>query len=241
MLKQILHKLTNTDAIQWEEHLGPCLWAYRTTIGVNGFTPYFLQYVREPNIPQTMLHSSFGVENDATERYQQLADAFHTAAKCTEEARHYNNARRQRQVNVTPLQIGDRVVVKVNERVPLDLRWNHPYLVFRIKGSVVFLIDQRTGNRHVVNREKVRPAPVEDWSPVRPRVKRTQRPPRMPPPTAPPADPGKRRAPRRPAHSTREPDTSPGCSNTKRMRTSPILVPQLSIKLTGQRKRPTPS
>ena len=86
MLKQILHKLTNTDAIQWEEHLGPCLWAYRTTIGVNGFTPYFLQYGREPGIPQTMLHSSFGVENDATERYQQLADAFHTAAKYTEEA-----------------------------------------------------------------------------------------------------------------------------------------------------------
>ena len=95
MLKQILRKLTITNAVQWEEQLGPCLWVYRTTIGVNGFTPYFLQYGCEPNIPQTMLHSSFGVENDATERYQQLADAFHIAAKCTEEAQHYNNERRQ--------------------------------------------------------------------------------------------------------------------------------------------------
>ena len=247
-LKQILRKLTNTAATQWEEQLGPCLWAYRTTIGINGFTPYFLQYGREPGIPQTTLHSSFGVENDATERYLQLADAFNTATKCTE-ARHYNNARRQRQANITPLQVGDRVVVKVNERVPLDPRWDHPYLVFRIKGSVIFLIDQRTGNRRVVNREKVLPAPVEDWSPVRPRVKRTQRPPRVPPPPAPPADPGNRRAPRRPAHSTGESDTSPDCSNTKRKRTSYIpTTPMLTsptpepmdVDITESRKPPGP-
>ena len=74
------------------------------------------------------------------------------------------------------LEVGDRVVVRAQERAPLDPRWDHHYLVTTVKGSVIFLTDQRTGARRVVNREKVLLAPVDDWTPVKPRVKRTQRP-----------------------------------------------------------------
>ena len=67
-------------------------------------------------------------------------------------------------------------MVRAQERAPLDPRWDHHYLVTMVKGSVIFLTDQRTGARRVVNREKVLLAPVDDWTPVKPRVKRTQRP-----------------------------------------------------------------
>ena len=67
-------------------------------------------------------------------------------------------------------------MVRAQERAPLDPRWDHHYLVTMVKGSVIFLTDQRTGARRVVNREKVLLAPVDDWTPVKPRVKRMQRP-----------------------------------------------------------------
>ena len=175
-IKQILRKLTNTDAARWEEKLGPSLWSYRITPSVNGFTPYFLQYGKEPRIPRQALHPEYTIINDATERYQQLANSFQTAAKQTEEARRHNIERKTRKANAEPLEVGDRVVVRAQERAPLDPRWDHHYLVTMVKGSVIFLTDQRTGARRVVNREKVLLAPVDDWTPVKPRVKRTQRP-----------------------------------------------------------------
>ena len=175
-IKQILRKLTNTDANQWEEKLGPTLWAYRVTPSVNGFTPYFLQYGRESRIPRQPLHATYGIENDATERYQQLANSFQSAARQTELVRHTNFERRTRQANASPLEVGDKVVIKAHERAPLDPKWDHPYLVTKIRGSVIFLTDQRSGARRVVNREKVLLAPIDDWVAVKPRVKRTQRP-----------------------------------------------------------------
>ena len=93
-IKQILRKLTNTDAARWEEKLGPSLWSYRITPSVNGFTPYFLQYGKEPRIPRQPLHPEYDIINDATERYQQLANSFQTAARQTEEALRHNTERK---------------------------------------------------------------------------------------------------------------------------------------------------
>ena len=50
-LKNVLRKLVNNRSAEWEEQLGAALWAHRVTRGPNGFTPFQLQYGREPRVP----------------------------------------------------------------------------------------------------------------------------------------------------------------------------------------------
>ena len=178
-LKNILRKLTNTRAEEWEDCLAAALMAYRCTPGVNGFTPYFLHYGREPDVPlQRLLRPTPDIEADAVERYDHLATAFQQAARNTEQSRVYNYKRLMRQANATPLSVGDKVVVKVNERVSLDPRWDHLYIVTSVRGSVISITDQRSGHRRVVNREKLLPVSATEWEHVQQRVKRASRPPR---------------------------------------------------------------
>ena len=51
-LKEMLGKLVNTRPQLWEQHLSAALWAQRIAVSsVTGFSPYFLQYGREPPVP----------------------------------------------------------------------------------------------------------------------------------------------------------------------------------------------
>ena len=203
-LKQILRKLTNAKAEEWEDHLSAALYAYRCTPGVSGFTPYFLHYGREPEPPlHRLLSSPSDIGTQAVERYDHLATAFQQAARNVQQSRRYNHARLQRQANAAPLSVGDTVLVKVNERVTMDPRWDHKYLVTAIRGSVISVTDQRTGHRKVLNRDKLLPVTATGWEGVNPRVKRASRPPRhtLPPPTVAnrqPAEAAPRAAPRAP-------------------------------------------
>ena len=187
-LKTILRKLVNTRAEMWEDQLAASLSAYRHTPGVNGFSPFFLLYGRLPtSLSQRLLQPEVPVETDAVNRYDLLTTAYQQAARNTEASQLANHNRLAAQSNATPLQPGDTVVLKVNERVALDPRWDHLYVVTNVRGSVVSIADQRTGHRKVVNRDKLLPVGADGWENVQHRVKRGRRPPRHTTAAAPPA------------------------------------------------------
>ena len=63
-----------------------------------------------------------------------------------------------------------------HEKAPLDAKWDHEYIVTRVKGPVLTVVNQRTNKRRVVNRDKVKLVnPDLEWDDVRPRPTRTAR------------------------------------------------------------------
>ena len=188
-LKALLRKCVNCAADQWEDHVGAALWAYRISRhDASGFSPYFLQYGREPRVPLSRLLSNRQPEDrDAVYRFDLLADVFKQAATNTASSRRYNRERLKQRSHMGVFHVGDKVVILVNERAPLDPHWDFLYTVTAVRGPVVTITDQRSGHRKVLNSDKLLLVDADlDWDHVNPRVKRHRRPPHQPA-VAPPA------------------------------------------------------
>ena len=92
-----------------------------------------------------------------------------------EESRHYNWERLSKQACAGEINHGDHVVVVAQESTPLDPKWDHGYVVTRVRGSVITVVGPRN-RRRVLNRDKIKLAhPDSDWQDLRPRLTRTQR------------------------------------------------------------------
>ena len=172
-IKNMIRKLVNSRAGDWERCLGPALWAHRTSCSVvTGYTPYFLTYGRHPIVPKQKLLSrqaNSGPELLA-ERLDELSLAFKEAARRTAESRVYNMQRLQRQANAKELHLGDHVCLRAHDRAGLDARWDHGYVIVRIRGPIITVIGPHN-SRKTVNREHVRLVdPTIDWEELNPRV-----------------------------------------------------------------------
>ena len=178
-IKNMLRKLTNNKACSWEEHLGPALWAYRiSTSTVTGYTPFFLQYGRKPRAPLTrMLGRTDGADpRSFGQRLDALAEAFQDAARATEDSRKYNRTRLQKRATAGPLQPGDHVIMTSQERAPLDSKWDHVFIVTKVRGPVISIYNQEKNKYRTVNRNKLRLVePDLVWDDVNHRVTRTER------------------------------------------------------------------
>ena len=170
------------------------MWAYRVTRhDASGFSPYFLQYGREPRVPLSRLVSKRQPEDaDAVHRFDLLTDAFCQSASNTEYSCRYNHQRLAQRARAGELVLGDKVLLRVSERAPMDPHWDFLFTVVAVRGPVVTIADQRSGARKVLNRDKLLLVdPDLDWDHVNPRVKRHRRPPHQPGvPSATPIVPG---------------------------------------------------
>ena len=179
-LKNILRKLVNARSGEWEDCLGSALWAHRVSASVvTGYNPYFLTFGRQPPVPWArLLCTPEGTETDVlAARLDELSRAFKDATRRTEESRLYNHERLRKKARACDLRVGDHVVTLAQESSPLDPKWDHGYVVTRIRGSVVTVIGPKN-KRRTLNRDKVRLVdPESDWDTLRPRLTRTQRPP----------------------------------------------------------------
>ena len=172
-IKEIIRKLVNAKAGEWERCLGPALWAHRVSHSVvTGYTPYFLTYGRHPITPkQKLLSCAIGSsESILAERLDTLSSAFQEAARRTEESRHSNMQRPQRRATAGDLSLGDHVCVLAQGRTSMDPKWDHGFIVTRIRGPVVTVVGPRN-SRRAVNRVHVRLVdPGADWEELNPRV-----------------------------------------------------------------------
>ena len=179
-LKNILRKLVNARSGEWEDCLGSALWAHRVSASVvTGYNPYFLTFGRQPPVPWArLLCTPEGTETDVLAALlDELSRAFKDAARRTEESRLYNHERLRKKARAGDLRVGDHVVTLAQESSPLDPKWDHGYVVTRIRGSVVTVIGPKN-KRRTLNRDKVRLVDPESvWDTLRPRLTRTQRPP----------------------------------------------------------------
>ena len=117
-----------------------------------------------------------GAENHVlASRVEELSEAFREAAKRTERSCLYNRERLTQGARAENITVGDTIAIRAMEGAPLDPKWDHGYVVTRVRGSVVTAVGP--GNRRrTVNRCQVRLVDAEAaWEELRPRQTRTQR------------------------------------------------------------------
>ena len=120
-IKAILRKLVNARGGEWEDCLGPALWAHRvSTSDVTGYSPYFLTYGRQPPVPWARLWAPPAeAENHVlASRVEELSEAFREAAKRTERSRLYNRERLTQGARAENITIGDTIAIHAMEGVP---------------------------------------------------------------------------------------------------------------------------
>ena len=82
-IKDILHKLSNNDAQNWEDHVGPTLAAHRNAVStVTGYNHFFLIYGRQCRMPMTRMMLARG-ENPFGNCLDDLTQAFQKARAST--------------------------------------------------------------------------------------------------------------------------------------------------------------
>ena len=144
--KPLKEKLVNARSANWEKCLGPALWAHRVSQSVvTGFTPYFLTYGMHPVVPKKMLfsHKEGSGPQWIGEHLDELSLAFKDAARNTEDSRFYNTRRLQQKANAGLIEIGDHVCVLAHDRNTMDPKWDHRYVVMRLRGPVVMVLGPR--------------------------------------------------------------------------------------------------
>ena len=131
-LKNMLRKLVNSRADEWEKYLGDALYVHRTVESVStGYTPFFLTYARHPNKAHTALRVRHpgNTNTCVAERVDTLSRCLQYAVKSREVSRKYNRQRAEDAANAEILQVGDPVLLKVQEPGPLDRRYDPGFIV----------------------------------------------------------------------------------------------------------------
>ena len=174
-LKEILQKLMNNNPAAWEDKLGDALYAYRNAVSVtNGHTPFYLLYGRDARVPLSRTLNTPDT-NVFGNRLDDLGAALKTARHLTADSRRYNRERLAERANAKHLTVGDRVVVKAEERITFSSRWDPYWIVTRTRDPVVWLQQQQTGKTKILNREKVKLVdPSIAWDECNPRPVRAQ-------------------------------------------------------------------
>ena len=177
-IKEMLKKLVNSHASDWETYLGDVLLAHRTTSSdATNYSPFYLTYGRHPNRPHMQLYKTMeGSKNvNAARRIDELSLSLQEAVRNRALNRQYNFDRAERAANAGPLKVGDAVLLQVNDPGSLDRKFDPGYIVTRVWGSVITCVGPEN-TRRTVNRDQVKKVDIDvNWEQIRPRLSRGQR------------------------------------------------------------------
>ena len=151
-LEEAMRAYVNYKQDDWDEHLVALELAYNCSVQRStGFSPYYLNYGYDPNLPLDAAVNSSRVSNNPTaaDRIQQLHDAISLAKKNLAEAQnrqaHYANLKRREvelEVGQSVLLSTQHLALKDKDRTKKLLpRFIGPFPVKRIISSVAYELD----------------------------------------------------------------------------------------------------
>jgi len=177
-IKDMIRKLVNNCAGEWEGALGDAILAHRTVCSVStGFSPFYLTYGRNPNKPHLNLKRRVGgsVQSNLARQVEDLSLAWKEAVAHRNIARRYNKNRLEQKANAPELEIGDAVMLRVNERGPLERNYDPGFLVTRVAGAVITVVGANNARRTVNRSQVLKVLPDLNWTGVLPRAGRARR------------------------------------------------------------------
>jgi len=138
-LKQMLSKIVTKGSKNWDELLGPLLFAYRTAChSSTGKTPFSLLYGRDPRVPtgmdfyQPVIPLPAEESQYAKELFKELKQAKQLAQKCIIKAQHSQKQFYDKKSKETPIRGADLVMMKVEPKFCLDCTFRGPYHVLDV-------------------------------------------------------------------------------------------------------------
>jgi len=145
-LKQMLSKVVNKNGKDWDERLGPVLFAYRTAPQASsGETPFSLVYGRDARVPTSLDFylppPCFPViETDyARELFKEVKQARQLAQRTIKQAQKKQKWQYDKMAKETRIEEGDIVMLKVEPRFKLDRPYKGPYRVKEVTPTNVFI------------------------------------------------------------------------------------------------------
>ena len=156
-LKGLLKAKVDGNVERWDEQIGACLMAYRSSVHRStGYTPFHLMYGREMKLPLDIMmgvpdqeeHTSYGdfatkLKQNLTEAYQHVRENLQTA-QCRQKE-YYD-----RVVKDSEFQSGDQVylyspALKPGEAAKFHRNWKGPFTVLERVAEVTYKIQKLGG------------------------------------------------------------------------------------------------
>ena len=115
----MLRSLEESQKSKWKEHLSKLVHAYNCTKNsATGFSPYFLLFGREPRLPLDFIletprqHAAISHQQYVQQWQSAMAEAYRIAAEHSQKGKISDRERRNHDPPITPVHVGDRVLVK---------------------------------------------------------------------------------------------------------------------------------
>ena len=170
-LKTMLTRLVHSDRATWESQLGPALTAYRNTVSeVTGHTPFHLLYGRRARLPLTRMLRPLpdGHARPFGSRLEELHQCWTSARALNEQSRRANRERLERKAHAQHLEVGDSVIVALQDPQSMSPRWSPQWEIYKKKGTTYWIKHQLSGQIRRVHREKLRLVdPETPWDSMR--------------------------------------------------------------------------
>ena len=168
-LLQMMRTLEEKEKLKWHDKLNKLTFAYNCTQHeTTGYSPYYLLFGREPSLfLDRLIGAEPIVEKKTHEKYinewkDQMQEAYEIAFQRAAKKKTTDRRRQLRKTCLTPLQSGDRVLLKnvVERGGPGKLRSYWERKVYRIEdcqGPVYTVIDEnnKQAKRRVVHRNMI--------------------------------------------------------------------------------------
>ena len=174
-LKSMLRKLVDGRTNRWEDCLGHALWGLRTNVSsVTNHSPFMLHHARPARAPvQAMLDIANDPDYTFDNRVRLQSTNFRKVAAATRDSRRYNRNRLNQRANARDIEVGDYVILRAQNPLPLAARWDHVYIVSAVRGYGLVITHPETGTDKLVHREHVKLVdPDIAWEGVAPRPRR---------------------------------------------------------------------
>ena len=170
-LASMIRSYISNDHQNWDVHIPFLTSAYRSTVHPStGFSPNFLMFGREVNLPPDILYPRAVSENCdpahyAAELSNRLTECYDTARRtlrATAERQHRNHDTRLTQHKY---HVGDLVYKRFHIRKKLEIPWVGPYIVTGTVGDVLYRVCDKKKS-YVLHHDLLNPytaKPIPKW------------------------------------------------------------------------------
>jgi transposase InsO family protein len=170
-IQKLLLKLTGGQPRRWTDFLSEALYAYRTTVGIHGITPYMATFGMRPRVPRCPTASA-----PADERLHNL----HTASEFLKQHHEASKARyrAQESPSATALSPGTFVSIRVLSPRKGQPKWQPGFQIIGSRGPALRIRNVETSKIYRLNQRDVRVIPeilpYEEIDPLPPKKDRKE-------------------------------------------------------------------